>query len=359
MEHMGQFSFKSKADREDFYQSKFDYYFKFNFWIVVAGVLASCTYFVSDCLIFKRFETQTLLPRFFALIPLIPFILISKRIKNYKANVILSYLMIHIIIWDTIWAISFFPDKSHANDAFLIMQLLFFALGFASPFTIACIFHIGIFADILISNIFMNYGNLNMILSLGIPATVGIIIAHFCIQYYYLDHYRTVKNLEHISKYDQLTETYNRYRINEITDSEHVAFKKEYGRNICLIMIDVDLFKNVNDKYGHIAGDKVLQKICQRIRENIPDDADFIRWGGEEFIIVLPNTTIDLGIIISEKLVKAVASMETGICPVTISAGLADYDGKSYKQAIDSADKALYLAKSSGRNCVKYSFSNV
>ena len=342
------------VSRDEFYQSKYDYYLRFNFWVVVVGALSSLTYFISDCIIFGHFQTQTLFSRFFVLLPLIAFIISAKKVKNYRVMVVFSYIIIHVIMWDTIFAIRFLPDKSHASEGFIIMQLLFFALGFASPFRISLPFHIAIFADILISNTFNHYENLDMMLSLGIPATAGILVTHFFIQYYYMDHFKTVKNLEHLSQYDQLTETYNRNRINQITDSDHMSFKKEYGEQITVMMMDIDFFKKVNDQYGHIAGDTILKKVCLCIKENLPEKSDFIRWGGEEFVIVIPNFPVSQGIFLAEELVSDVAKMDNGVCPITISIGISGYNGESYKDAIDAADRALYIAKECGRNCVKY-----
>lgn len=344
-----------EISRELFYQSKYDYYRSYNFWVVVAGCLSSLTYFISDCQLFGRFAIETLFARFNILIPMALFIMAAKKIRKYKVMVSLSYLLGHWIMWNTIWAIYFLPDRSHASEGFIVMQLLFFALGFAAPFHYSTTAHLLLIGDILISNCFNHYQNLDIILSLSLPATLAVIVVHFSMQKYYLDHYKTALNLEFISKHDFLTQTYNRNRINELIDSEtHTKFLPELGNKICVIMFDIDFFKNVNDTYGHMAGDSILQKLCSCIKDNINWENDFIRWGGEEFLIVLRDCPISEGINIAERLRIAVSKMQTDVCPITISVGISCYDGIDYKRVVSSADKALYLAKKCGRNCVKF-----
>lgn len=344
----------TKQFKNDFYQSKYDYYRKFNFWLVVLGCLSSLLYFVSDCLIYQRFQTDTILPRFIILVPMTAFIFISRKVRNYKVMCVLSYVIIHLIMWGTIWAITFLPDKSHASEGFIIMQLLFFGLGFAAPFSLSTVGHLLLIADILLSNLFNHYANLDMMLSLGLPAAGGIILVHLCMQHFYMDHYKTVKNLEKLSVCDQLTDAFNRNRINAITESDHLHFTKNYGENVCVMMFDIDYFKKVNDTYGHIAGDKVLQTLCSCVQSMIPEGADLIRWGGEEFVLILPHTNLEMALELAENLRKKVESLDTGVCPITISVGVSQYNGVNYKDAIDVADKALYIAKESGRNCVKF-----
>lgn len=343
------------VDKQQFFQAKYDYFRSFNFWVVVIGCLSSLTYFISDCQIFGRFATETLIARFNILIPLAIFIPVAKKVRNYKFMVVFTYFMIHWIMWNTIWAIVYLPDKSHASEGFIIMQLLFFAVGFAAPFTYSTPAHLMLIGDILISNCFNHYQNLDLMLSLGLPATIAIILVHFCMQKYYTDHYETTKNLEFLSTHDFLTQVYNRNRINELIDSEtHTVFRKELGSKICVLMFDIDFFKKVNDTYGHKAGDTVLQKLCKCINENLEWENDFLRWGGEEFLVILHNCPISEGINIAEKLRGSVAKLDTGICPITISIGISCYDHKKYKTAIDAADRALYIAKKCGRNCVKF-----
>lgn len=349
---------KTKSEiisRELFYQSKYDYYCNLNFWVVIIGCLSSLTYFVSDCQLIGHFSTDTMFARFNILIPLTVFILVARKVKNYKIMVVFSYVMIHWVVWNTIWAIVYLPDRSHASEGFIIMQLLFFAAGFAAPFKYSTPAHLLLMVDILVSNTFNHYANLDMMLSLGLPATIAVILVHFCMQKYYLDHYKTQRNLEFISKHDFLTGTYNRNRINELTDAEtHTKFNDELGSKVCVMMFDIDFFKAVNDTHGHLAGDTVLKSLCRCVEENIHINKDFIRWGGEEFLVILHNCPISDGIDIAETIRESVSKMDTGVCPITISIGISYYDGLDYKKAVDCADRALYLAKKCGRNCIKF-----
>jgi len=118
------------------------------------------------------------------------------------------------------------------------------------------------------------------------------------------------------------------------------------------IVTDIDYFKKVNDEYGHSAGDKVLTYIAKTIEECIRSSDYLIRWGGEEFVIILPDCNIEKAKGIAERIRSAIEHGENPVCPVTISMGISRYDGQDYHITINNADKALYYAKSHGRNKV-------
>src|SRR5690554_3423238 len=122
----------AKGERRQFLQSKYDYYAQFNTWSVIIATLAQVTYSVSDCQLFERFAWETLLPRTFMILPMLVFLFISKRVSDYRIMVPLSYIMIHGIMWCTIWAIYYLPIKQHASEGFIIMQLMFFAVGYSA-----------------------------------------------------------------------------------------------------------------------------------------------------------------------------------------------------------------------------------
>jgi diguanylate cyclase (GGDEF)-like protein len=128
--------------------------------------------------------------------------------------------------------------------------------------------------------------------------------------------------------------------------------------SLSLLMIDVDHFKSVNDKHGHLVGDHVLRSINLMIEENIRE-IDYVgRYGGEEFCVVLPETDSEGGFFVAERIRKAIE--ETGVdaydtkLKVTVSIGIASfpYDAKKSLELIDKADWALYRSKKRGRNCV-------
>jgi diguanylate cyclase (GGDEF)-like protein len=127
------------------------------------------------------------------------------------------------------------------------------------------------------------------------------------------------------------------------------------GHPWSICMIDLDLFKQVNDHHGHNVGDEVLASVAQVIREGLRDSDQVARWGGEEFLILFPSTDAAEAKIVLERIRLALRS--TGVSrslpelKVTFSAGVAAcQSGDSLPVSIDRADRALYLAKASGRN---------
>jgi two-component system, cell cycle response regulator len=155
---------------------------------------------------------------------------------------------------------------------------------------------------------------------------------------------------------DELTGIYNRRYIEERlpVDVNNSAF---IGQPIALIIADIDFFKNVNDKYGHIIGDKVLKDFAKLLKNSIRKDTDWIgRYGGDEFLILLNNTNTEDAFTISEKLRKLVE--ETDFCfdnltiKITSSFGVYSSDNVELdgKVLISNADRNLYEAKRAGRN---------
>ena len=156
---------------------------------------------------------------------------------------------------------------------------------------------------------------------------------------------------------DGLTEVANRRRLEEFLDRE-LAGAQRHDRALSVAVVDADHFKNVNDKYGHIAGDFVLRKLANVIQGIIRRDELLARYGGEEFVVVMPSTSLDQGAMLGEKIRALVEStafeFEDRRIPVTVSVGVATL--REAIQTVDSfihtADEALYRAKEEGRNRV-------
>ncbi len=131
------------------------------------------------------------------------------------------------------------------------------------------------------------------------------------------------------------------------------------GRTLCLLMLDVDHFKRYNDSVGHLAGDRALQSVAQALQANVRTDDRAVRFGGEEFLVLLPDTALQDAAPIGERLRSVVentairGSDGTALPGVTLSIGLTQtLPGESAEQLIARADAALYKAKHSGRNKV-------
>lgn len=156
---------------------------------------------------------------------------------------------------------------------------------------------------------------------------------------------------------DGLTGLVNHRTFYEILEKE-LWRSRRYGGRISLIMVDVDNLKNINDAYGHRAGDKAIREISRRIKECIRQIDTAARYGGDEFAVILLNTSLEDAIIVAQRMVDAVANSQTTWqkeqIPLSISVGLGQYDAETTPEDITSrSDQALYLAKQAGKNTVR------
>jgi len=154
------------------------------------------------------------------------------------------------------------------------------------------------------------------------------------------------------ARIDELTGLFNRRSLNEVMAREIDRYSR-YDGVFSLIILDLDLFKTYNDTYGHLAGDELLRQISGIIRKAIRSVDQPFRYGGDEFAILLPNTSTDAASQVAERIRQQAASkMIAGHIPVTASLGLASWpaNGKGASEVIAAADAALYHAKQSGGN---------
>jgi diguanylate cyclase (GGDEF)-like protein len=156
---------------------------------------------------------------------------------------------------------------------------------------------------------------------------------------------------------DGLTGLANHKRLYEILERELWRCRR-YGGQISLIMIDIDNLKKINDIYGHRAGDKVIKTISSKIKECIRQIDTAARYGGDEFAVILPSTSLAEAVVVAERMVDVVANSpitwEDKQIPLSISVGLGEYDAASSPEDITSrSDEALYTAKQAGKNTVR------
>ncbi|MBQ4068421.1 MAG: GGDEF domain-containing protein [Lachnospiraceae bacterium] len=341
-----------KKQRREFYQSKYDYYKSFNRGLLIVSTIAYITFFFTDCGIYGRFAYETIIPRSIVLLPLFVFLFMYKKTSNYKIMNIASYFMVHIIIWLTDWSTYILPDREYAGEGMIVMNLIFVCAGFCAPFRYTLIAHCGLIVDILVANLFIKYDDVVMMLMFNVPCVVAVCVMHNIMEKVYLDHYLVNKKLEKLVVHDELTGVYNRNKLREISDPITEELNVANDIPVTLMIVDMDFFKKVNDKYGHEAGDIVLKHLAKVLLESVRTSDYVIRWGGEEFVIILTGCNIDRGSAIAEKIRVNVENSDNTICPATVSIGVTEYNGGSYHIAIECADKALYRAKTSGRNRV-------
>jgi diguanylate cyclase (GGDEF)-like protein len=163
----------------------------------------------------------------------------------------------------------------------------------------------------------------------------------------------SLKQVEHLAVTDTLTETYNRRKFDEVVTHEHQRATDQQAP-FSLIMLDIDHFKRVNDQFGHSVGDLVLQQLSRLIRGLIRHGDLLIRWGGEEFVILLPATQLDEAGPFAERIRLEVETEQfKGIGALTVSLGVAELrSDDSIDMLLKRVDNALYQAKQNGRNRV-------
>jgi diguanylate cyclase (GGDEF)-like protein len=169
---------------------------------------------------------------------------------------------------------------------------------------------------------------------------------------------RLYAEVERLATLDYVTGIANRRRLFELGQREFESARR-YNRPLCALLLDIDLFKNTNDTYGHSAGDIVLAGIASAIRRSVREIDIFGRYGGEEFVLLIPHAELPQAVEVAERLRALVESLrfttERGVLQVTISLGVAclTSDVPSLASLIDRADQAMYAAKQAGRNHVE------
>ncbi|MDX2471189.1 MAG: diguanylate cyclase [SAR324 cluster bacterium] len=157
--------------------------------------------------------------------------------------------------------------------------------------------------------------------------------------------------LDQMASIDALTNLQNRRSI-FASLSEAIANSKRYETSLCIMMLDIDHFKAVNDTYGHQRGDEVLVEIAKVISNNIREVDRAGRYGGEEFLVIFPSTGLEGAFQAAEKIRSTVESLQWAEpdLKTAISGGLAIYTGQKELEFVGAADENLYKAKESGRN---------
>ncbi|GAA0857307.1 diguanylate cyclase [Aliiglaciecola litoralis] len=159
--------------------------------------------------------------------------------------------------------------------------------------------------------------------------------------------------LEFLSNRDALTSLYNRYFMVQRCEQE-IARLNRFKENACLVLYDIDHFKQINDTHGHSLGDKILCELAQVVAREIRQIDIMARWGGEEFLILCPQTDLVAAKALSQRIQSALAKYSFDIIgKLTCSFGIAQYaDNESFISWFDRADDAMYRGKKQGRNAI-------
>ena len=159
--------------------------------------------------------------------------------------------------------------------------------------------------------------------------------------------------LDKLSKTDGLTSLFNRMYMDAALTAEANRADR-YGSTVSVIMLDIDHFKNINDKFGHQTGDKVLIELSRLLMRNTRNTDITGRWGGEEFLIICAETNLHDAVLVGEKIHAILNCTELADVKVTVSMGISEYKkGETVHSLVKRADDAMYNAKMSRRNCIR------
>lgn len=192
--------------------------------------------------------------------------------------------------------------------------------------------------------------------TLYINLSISLIITIIAVLLIYLALGRYQQRIEDMASTDKLTGLLNRHAFTILIDQLLAGYRRE-PRPMSLIMADIDHFKEINDRYGHLAGDEVLQAVSKRLQAALRESDLAVRWGGEEFLMLLRACDLSEAERIAENLRQAIQEETFNVLkhhiPVTISLGVSQFTGEeTTAQLIDRADEGLYQAKRGGRNQV-------
>lgn len=164
--------------------------------------------------------------------------------------------------------------------------------------------------------------------------------------------------MEAMATTDELTGVYNRRKFREVANRE-ISRVNRYQNMLSLIILDLDNFKKINDTYGHLTGDRVLQQTVQTVKPALREVDVLARWGGDEFIILLPEQSLEKTVIVAQRIKTIVSEHDFRIpFPLRMSMGVAQYEtDESVESWLKRADELLYKAKHAGRNRVVWAKS--
>ncbi|ADR33314.1 diguanylate cyclase [Sulfuricurvum kujiense DSM 16994] len=162
-----------------------------------------------------------------------------------------------------------------------------------------------------------------------------------------------ITKLNQLATQDVLTQVANRFQFDNVLEHS-ISLAQRYGRTLSILLIDIDFFKEVNDTYGHLIGDDVLKKLAHTLNEGIRKSDVIARWGGEEFVILLPDSELSSALKLAETLRAKVAETDfEPVVKITCSIGVARWnEGENSDQLLKRVDEKLYTAKENGRNRV-------
>lgn len=207
-------------------------------------------------------------------------------------------------------------------------------------------------AKFSVANLTSNYFYTGIVY-LAFEITVGALFALYFLRFQYRE-FVAKTELERIYSTDPLTKIGNRVKLEEEAD-KWLTYCEKDNKPLCLALLDVDNLKKINDSHGHLVGDTVLYETAQILRNKLRKKDVCVRWGGDEFILLLPNMSVDQARDLAMEIKDAITSYEfSARLKISCSFGIAQMQrGQSLEQLIAQADASMYLAKERGRNTIE------
>ena len=268
-----------------------------------------------------------------------------------------AWLAVSTILTATFMTAIISPD----DNQFLFFLVLGGLLGslFLSASATALIFLITFMGLLLLPAFIPQLSTANDLNALVFVLTVGgmVVMAAFLRKRYLDQLVESQAELRELSIRDPLTSLFNRRRGWELLEDEIIRSDR-YQRDLCVIMLDIDNFKTINDTQGHLAGDLVLKTVAKVAGETVRSIDHLFRWGGEEFLVVLPDTELEAALHAAERLREAIARTAIQLpyreLNVTASFGVTrkDENTPDLETLLARADQAMYIAKYLGRDRV-------
>ena len=267
-------------------------------------------------------------------------VIVLLRLPKDKGATVFFITMATILVGVMAYGMVF--DRSMQHWAYIFPPVVAFLLR-AGPALIAML-AFGVYAALMLS------ANAPAVDVVRFSSAYGLVV---CFMYTYaLLQEKAARMLRHQSNHDALTRCLNRRRFNETMEKLQSG---RLGASSCtILLIDLDEFKSVNDRLGHLAGDRIITHTAMTLAGVLREGSLLFRYGGEEFAVLLPNARDGEGLRVAERLRQAVAETSTDGVSVTVSIGLAQWrEGEGTAlESLDHADQALYQAKRAGRNCI-------
>ncbi len=300
---------------------------------------------------------------FWALIAVVPLVMVQWRLENYLLSSLLvlfclnAVLVIGFLRWRRVyflqgWA---FVVLAMASSAYSMIINGHAGLYWAYPTAAATFFLLPLRPAATCSSLFVTAIAVITFLTLSredfwrITFSLGLTCIFVMVFAWLVG--RLKEELTRLATTDPLTGCLNRSQLADLLNSQ-IQMRERYERVSSLILLDLDHFKNINDRWGHVAGDRVLKEMVLRIRKRLRESDRLFRIGGEEFMVMLPETRQRDAEQLTQELLKNISATPfVDDIPLTASAGVSEVvKGETWSTWLNRADQALFSAKRQGRN---------